>query len=114
MKNWINLFFFASVIFVSILCVVQGEHEKRDLHRIIIQERIPRPRHPHHHEVHRHGKRSGPRSNKKGSKLNLSSEEASKSYEDSGSYSLESHEKVSMYLLLFKHNESQDGFHDFC
>lgn len=103
MKNWTNLLFFvASVVFVSVLCVVQGEHQKRDVHRIIIQERIPRPRHPHHHAVHRHGKRSGPRNNKKGSKLNLSSEEAAKSYEDSGSYSLESYEKVRFYLFHFQ------------
>lgn len=73
-------------------CVVQGEHKKRDVHRIIIQERIPKPRHMHN--PHHHGKRSGQRNGKKGSKVNISSEEDSKSYEDSGSFSLESHEKV--------------------
>lgn len=104
MKNWHNIVIFsASIILVLMTCVVQGEHKKRDVHRIILQERIPIPRHLRSHDTHHHGKRSGTRNGKKGSKLNLSSEELSKSYEDSGSFSLDSHEKVGdLYFFIYK------------
>lgn len=104
MKNRNIIIFSASVVLVSILCSVQGEHKKRDVHRIIIQDRIPRSRHVHNHDVHQHGNRNGYRTGKKGSKPNMSREDMSKSFEDSGSYSMESREKVrnlQNFFLIF-------------
>lgn len=90
MKKHINNAAILSIILVSLACAVRGEHKKRDVHRIIIQERIPKTQHLRSHDVHHHEKRVHPKSLKKAPKM--SSEE---SYEDSHSHSLESYEKVS-------------------
>lgn len=93
MKNVTNKVIFAAwIILVSIVCGVQGEHKKREVHRIIIQERVPRNHRPLHHDSHHHGKRNQ-RNNKKGAKGNISSEEGSQSFEDVGSYNMDSFEK---------------------
>ncbi|KAG5876104.1 hypothetical protein JTB14_013684 [Gonioctena quinquepunctata] len=82
-----NTLLFKLVIFLWFFCTVLGEHQKRDVHRIIIQERAPRSHKKG--QAHKHERGRGQGSSKKG-KSPQRNEEDYESYEDGGSSSRES------------------------
>ncbi|XP_072399478.1 uncharacterized protein [Diabrotica undecimpunctata] len=80
-----NYLFIRCIIFLwATVCVVVAEHQKRDVHRIILQERVPRSHKGHSHQNHSRGKRKGQGHHKKGKRN--SDESYSLSVEDNQSF----------------------------
>nr|XP_023028190.1 uncharacterized protein LOC111516241 [Leptinotarsa decemlineata] len=89
-----NVFLFRVIIFLWVFCAALCELRKRDVHRIVIEEMVPRSHKKGHINPHGHGHKGhsghGYNSkNKKGKRVHKSQGSETSSSEDSSSYSRE-------------------------